>query len=186
MQHRHEREFEPIFNHSDFAQSQIAIIRNLTIRDAFFDQLFDQLLNFLRRRFFDTPRRAFNNIGQANDRAFLRLRFRPAVTKTLLTHIGNVLLADVHDFSASPRVFLLLDGPLIKIINERRAVMFLNDVDDPLIEPVFQREINAFLDVRDDNKRAHRRREIIVRISLEVHVLGEIFRLHQFADVVKI
>ena len=35
-------------------------------------------------------------------------------------------------------------------------------------------------------KRAHRRREIVVRVALVIHVLGEIFRLHQFADVVKI
>ncbi len=35
-------------------------------------------------------------------------------------------------------------------------------------------------------KRAHRRREIVVRVALEVHVLGEVFRLHQFADIVKI
>ena len=35
-------------------------------------------------------------------------------------------------------------------------------------------------------KRAHGRREIVVRVALEVHVLGEVFRLHQFADVVEI
>ncbi len=35
-------------------------------------------------------------------------------------------------------------------------------------------------------KRAHRRREIVVRVALEVHVLGEVLRLHQFADIVEI
>ena len=35
-------------------------------------------------------------------------------------------------------------------------------------------------------RRAHGRRQIVVRIALEVHVLGEIFRLHQLADVVEI
>ena len=51
---------------------------------------------------------------------------------------------------------------------------------------VLQREIDAFLHVRNDDQRAHGRREIVVRIALEVHVLGEVFRLHQFADVVEI
>ena len=64
--------------------------------------------------------------------------------------------------------------------------MLLDDVDDALIEFVLEREIDAFLDVRDDDERAHGRREIVVRVALEVHVLGEVFRLHQFADVVKI
>ena len=57
---------------------------------------------------------------------------------------------------------------------------------DLLIKSVFEREIDAFLDVRDDDERAHRRGEIVVRIALEVHVLGEIFRLHQFPDIVEI
>ena len=35
-------------------------------------------------------------------------------------------------------------------------------------------------------ERAHRRREIVVRVAVEIHVLGEILRLHQFADIVKI
>ena len=64
--------------------------------------------------------------------------------------------------------------------------MLLNDVDHLLVEPVLEREIDAFLDVRDDDERAHRRGEIVVRVALEVHVLGEILRLHQFPDIVEI
>ena len=64
--------------------------------------------------------------------------------------------------------------------------MLLDDVDDLLVESMFEREIHAFLDVRDNDERAHRRREIVVRIALEVHVLGEIIRLHQLADIVEI
>ena len=64
--------------------------------------------------------------------------------------------------------------------------MLLDDVDDLLIESVLEREIDAFLDMRDDDERAHRRGEIVVRVALEVHVLGEIVRLHQLADIVEI
>ena len=81
---------------------------------------------------------------------------------------------------------MLLKRALIKITDKRRAVMFLDDVDDALVQPVFQSEIDAFLHMRDDDQRTHRRREVIVRVAFEAHVLGEVFRLHQFADVVEI
>src|SRR5438552_3612545 len=64
--------------------------------------------------------------------------------------------------------------------------MLLDDVNHALIESVFQSEINAFLHMRDDDQRAHRRREIIVRIAFKAHVLSEVFRLYQFAHVMKI
>ena len=51
---------------------------------------------------------------------------------------------------------------------------------------MLEREIHAFLDMCDDDQRAHRRGEIIVRVAFEAHVLGEVFRFHQLADVVKI
>ena len=154
--------------------------------NALIDQFGDQLLDFLRSRFLEAARGAFHHVGQADDRALPRLRFRAAVAKTLLPHLRNVVLAHLHDLAAGARILVLLQGALVKIIDERSAVMLLDDVDDLLIEPVFEREVNAFLHVRDDDERAHRRREIVVRIALEVHVLGEIFRLHQFADIVEI
>jgi hypothetical protein len=64
--------------------------------------------------------------------------------------------------------------------------MLLDDVNDALIESVFQGEIDAFFHMRDDDQRAHRRREVIVRIAFKAHVLSEVFRLHQLAHVMKI
>ena len=66
----------------------------------------------------------------------------------------------------------------VEIVNQRSAVVLLNDVDDVLIEFVFESEIDPFFDVRDDDQCAHRRRQVLVRISLEAHVFGEIIRLH--------
>ena len=40
--------------------------------------------------------------------------------------------------------------------------------------------------MRDDDQRTHGRREVIVRVAPESHVLGEVFRLHQLADVVEV
>ena len=65
-------------------------------------------------------------------------------------------------------------------------MVLLNDVDDLAVESMLEREIHTFLDVRDDDECAHCRGEIIVRVTLEVHVLGEVLRLHQFPDIVEI
>ena len=64
--------------------------------------------------------------------------------------------------------------------------MLLDDIDDALIQFVFEGKIDAFLDVRDDDQCAHAWRKIIVRISLKAHVFGEVFRFHQFADVMEV
>ena len=185
VQHCHERESKSFRDDSQFAKSEIAFIE-LPVGDAFLDQFVDQLFDFLRSRLFQTSGRALDNVSQTDDRALFRLRLRPGVTKTFFLHFGNVFLADVHDFTAGARVFLLLDRPLVEIINERRAVMLLDDVNDLLIEAVREREVDAFFDVRDDDEGAHRRGEIVVRVALEVHVLGEVFGFHQFANVVEI
>src|SRR6266702_2925351 len=38
----------------------------------------------------------------------------------------------------------------------------------------------------NDDQCTHGRREVIVRVAPESHVLGEVFRLHQLADVVEV
>ena len=112
--------------------------------------------------------------------------FGPGITEIFLAHLRNIAFAHVHDFAAGARIFLLLDGALVEIVNERGAVMLLDNVGDLAIELMLEREVHAFFHVRDDDERAHGRSEIVVRIAFEVHVLGEVIRLHQFADVVEI
>src|SRR6266480_7758480 len=51
---------------------------------------------------------------------------------------------------------------------------------------MFEREIHTFLYMRDDDQRAHRWGEVIVWITFEAHVLGEVYNFHQNADVMKI
>ena len=185
VQHRHERELETVGDDFQFTECQIAFVQ-LSIGDALFDEFLHELFDFLGCRFLQTARRALDHVGQAHDRAFFCLRLGPAVAKAFFLHFRNVFLAHVHDLTADTRVFLLLHRALVEIINERCAVMFLDDVDHALIEFVFERKIDALFHVSEDDQRAHCRRKIIVRIALEVHVFGEVFRLHQFADVVEI
>ena len=123
----------------------------MSIGDALFDELIHERFDLLRGRLLQTARGALHGVRQADNGALFRLGLRSAVAKTLLTHVGDVILAQLHDFAASTRVFMLLQGALIKVTDERGAVMFLNDVNDALIESVLQGKIDPFFDVRDDD-----------------------------------
>src|SRR5205823_13406194 len=128
----------------------------------------------------ETTGSAVDHISETDDGTRLGVRLQSAVAKTFLTHFRNVFFADVRDFSAGPRVLLLLKRALVEVVNERGAMVILNDVDDALIELILERKIDALLDVRDDDQCAHRRGEIVMRIAPEVHVFGKVFRFHQF------
>src|SRR6185312_5009402 len=97
------------------------------------DDLVYERFDFLRRGLFHTARSTFDCIGKADNGAFLRLRFRSAVTKTFFVHLRNVVLAQSHDLATCQRVFMLLQRSLIKIPDERCAVMLLNNVDDATV-----------------------------------------------------
>ncbi len=181
----HQGKAEAFRNNTKIAQGKLTFIE-LAVGDALLDQLVNQLLDLLRRRFGQTARGAFDDVRQADDRALFRLRFRPGITETFLAHLGNVFFAHVHDLAAGARVVLLLQGALIEVIDQRSAVVFLDNVGDAVVELVLEGEIHAFLHVRNDDQGAHRRSEIVVRIPLKIHVLGEIIGLHQFADIVEI
>ena len=75
---------------------------------------------------------------------------------------------------------------MIKILHKRRAVMLLDQVDDPLGEVVLPAEIDAVLHVTDDDQGAHRGREVVMPIDAADLVFDEIVRLEHFANVVKI
>src|SRR4029453_17712092 len=132
MKHRNEGEQESVGDRFQFAEGEIAFVQ-LPVAEAFFDDLIYKRFDFLRRRFFYTARSAFYCIGKADNGAFLRLRFRSAVTKTFFVHLRNVVLAQSHDLATCERVFMLLQPALIKITDERCAVMLLNNVDDGLV-----------------------------------------------------
>ena len=158
----------------------------MPIADTLVDEFVHERLNLLWRRFLQTARGAFDRVSEADDGAFFCLRLRSAVTEAFLGYIGNIFLAQLHDLAAGARVFVLLQRALIKITDDRSAVMFLNDIDDALIQFVFESEINPFLDVRHDDQCAHRWRKLVVRIPLKAHVFGEVFRFHELADVVEV
>src|SRR5438876_3140027 len=152
MEHRRERESETVCDDFEFAESQIAVVQ-LPVANAFLDQLIHERFDFLRRWFLQTSGGALNCVGQTDNGAFLRLRFRSAVAKTFFLHFWDIVLAQLHDFAAGARVFVLLKRALVKVTDEGCAVMLLNNVDDALVKPVLKREIHAFLHMRDDDQR---------------------------------
>src|SRR5207245_11695822 len=107
--------------------------------------------DFLRRWFLQTAGGTLNRVGETDDGAFLCLRFRSAVAKTFFLYRWNIVLAQLHNFAACARVFMLLKRALIKIADQLCAVMLLDNIDDALVQPVLEREIHAFLHVRDDD-----------------------------------
>ena len=83
---------------------------------------------------FSRLREALSTVSaKTDDGALLRLRFRSAVTKTFFVHLRNVVFAQPHDLATCERVFMLLERALVKITDERCAVMLLNNVDDALV-----------------------------------------------------
>ena len=185
MQHVLQGELEALADDPHFAQRQVAVVE-LAVVDAALDDVVNELVDLLRRDFFQRTRRALDSVGEHDDASLLELRFRPAVTEALLAHLRDVLLADVHDLATLPRILLLLERAFVKIPHLRSAVMLLDDIDNALVELVFEREINALLHMGHDDQCAHGRGEFAVGILADAHVFGEILGLHELADVVKV
>src|SRR5438045_8061621 len=92
VQHRHQSKTETFRDQVQIPECQIAFDQ-LSVRDPLADQFTHELLDLLRRRFFQTARRAFDYVGQADYRAFFRLRLRAVVAESLFAHLWDVVLA---------------------------------------------------------------------------------------------
>src|ERR1700722_12200086 len=114
VQHVLHCESEGLRDDLQFLQSKITLIQ-LTFGNAFPNDVTDELLDLLRGRLLKAARGALDGVREADDSTLFKLRFRSAVPETLLTHIRDILLPNVHDFSTFAGVLLLLDGPFVKI-----------------------------------------------------------------------
>ncbi len=93
MEHRQERESETVCDDFEFAKRQVAVVQ-LPVANAFLDQLVHECFNFLWRWFLQTSGGALNGVGQTDNGAFLRLRFRSAVAKTVDKNSGPAMCRD--------------------------------------------------------------------------------------------
>ena len=185
MHHVEESEAETGGQLFDVGQGERAFVEQSLVHFAL-DDLVDHVLDALGRGTIQTARGAFHRIGQTDNSALLGLRVRARITEVVLAHGRHILGAEVHDFSAEAGILGLLQGALVEETDERVAVVLADDIDHAVVQFVFQRQIDTFFDVRNDDERTHGWREVVVRIDAARHVLGEIFRLHEFADVVEI
>ena len=68
------------------------------------------------------------------------------------------------DFAAVGIGFLAFAGLAVEVLDQRRAVVLLDEVDDRLGKVVLPREVGAVLHVGDDHQRAHRRHQRVVAV----------------------
>src|SRR5438093_4359322 len=95
MEHILKSKSESLSNNLKLLQRKVTFVQ-LPLRDPAVHDVTDKLLNFLRSRFFEASGSALYRIGETDDSAFFKLRFRPTVSKTFLAHLRDVLLPDVH------------------------------------------------------------------------------------------
>ncbi len=77
------------------------------------------------------------------------------------------------------------NGFAVEILDQRGAVMLLDEIDDRPGQAVLLGQGDAVLDMADDDQRAQGRFEVVVAVFAGL-VLDEIVRLEHLADVVEI
>src|SRR5580704_9797954 len=101
VQHVLQGESEGFCNDLQFLQSEVTLVK-LSFSDSTADDIAYELLNFLRCRLLEAARGAFDGVREADNATLFILRFRSAVSEALLPYVRDVLLPNVHDFSAFP------------------------------------------------------------------------------------
>ncbi len=65
-------------------------------------------------------------------------------------------------------------------------MVFANRLEESGVEFVLESQIDAFLDVGNNDEGTHGRGEVVVGILTQMHILGEILRFDEFPNVVEI
>lgn len=158
----------------------------MLIIDAGSNDRIDHFLDFLDGGSVEATRSTFDRIGDTNDGRLFAARTRAGVAEKTFIHIRNIVRTEIHDFAAQLGILLLVASALIKVFDAGGAVVFANDIEDDRIEAIFDREIDALFDMRNDDEGTHRGREGIVGILALVDIFREVVRFNEFADVVKV
>ncbi len=148
---------------------------NWPSREPLLDQVADQALDPGGGRLGEGPAGALDGVGDHQDAGLLGLRLGPGIAERAFLDHRGVGVAVV------PPV-----GLVIEVLDQRRAVVLLDQVDDPLGQVVLSAQVDAVLDVADDDQRAHRRGQVGVPVGCTRLVLDEIVGLEHLADVVEV
>ena len=118
---------------------------------------------------------ALHRVGEHQDARFARLRFGARIAITALFHALLV------------RIVLGLPGGLtVEVLDQRRAMVLFNEIDNRLRQAVLSCQVGTVLDVGDDHQRAHGRQQRLVAIRVTPLVLDEVARLEHLANVVEV
>ncbi|MEZ5299551.1 MAG: hypothetical protein R3F11_02615 [Verrucomicrobiales bacterium] len=98
---------------------------------------------------------------------------RAGIAESLFGDLRDVLFVGAPFLDLRGDFVPVLQRPAVEKVNEAGAVMLLDHVDDRLVELVFERQIDAVFDMRDDDQRTHRRGWAIVRVFALADVFDE-------------
>ena len=171
MVHRVEGFDDAVLNVAELAHRQRTIVE-LARRDALQRDRSDDRLS----RAGPGSRRAqagtFRSVGQHDDRGLRRLRLRTRISK------GRFL--KLHVFAR------LFGGLVVKVLDQGRSMMLLNDFDHASWQSMLASHLGAVLDVGNDHQRAHCGNEVGMFAVVTNLILDKVFGLAHFADIVKV
>ncbi len=160
------------FDLMQFLQRQITFVE-LAIHEALAAHLGDEFLDACGGGFAQGASGRFDAIAEHHDGGFGCLRFGAWVSEFKFGGRGVVGL------------FAFLFGGVIKIFDERGAVMGFDEMSNGRGQVVFAGHFDAVFDVADDDEHAHGGAEFVVFVGATGLVFHEILGLIHLADVVE-
>ena len=122
-----------------FDQGQFAVIE-LTVEQFLHGDLIDKVLDARRGGFSEGTRSAFDCICDHQNSRFFGLRFWARVAEGDFGNLFEVLVS-----------FILFDGLLVEVLDESRAVVLFDKVDNSLRNLVLPSQVSSVFDVCDDD-----------------------------------
>ena len=169
-----QRLHEAVFDRLQLRQRQAAFVE-LAVEEPLHRQVVHQAFNAGRRRVGQSAAGAFDDVGQHEDGSLFRLRLGPRIAERALVEVAGIRIG------LQP-----LGLAAVEVLDQRCAVVLLDEVDDRMRQRVLTGQIDAILDVGNDHQRAHRGLERLVPVPFGSLVLDEVRRLEHLADVVEV
>src|SRR5947209_9821598 len=129
----------------------------------------DVVLDALGAAVLQRPGRSLDGVGDHHDRSLLGARLGAGITEVILANLEA-----------------LLERLPVEVPLDRGPLVLLNDLADDRRKMVLPEQLDAFGDMRVQDVRAGRRRQILVDIADVRLVLDEEMRTADLADIVEI
>lgn len=198
VEHIEQREVETVFDFRNFLEGERGFVE-LAVGDAIIDDARDEEVESFGSGLAEGARGGFESVGKGDDRAFFELGARTVVAETRFDDgrlemrqigVGNLWVSRGNFGGGRARrrsesCARLVDGELIKIANQARAVVLTDDVNDGAREIVLACEVHAVRDVLFDDASGFGGIAGVVGVNAVALVFGEVGGLGGFSDVVE-